>query len=214
MSASRYVVMANGKGLRWGNHLGIPKHLIEVHGERLLDRIVRQVSSRDPHAEIVISAKDPRYETPGARRHVPLRDEFEIDRFVPELITDDVCFLYGDTFYTDEAVDKIVSTPTKSIAFFGNDAVIVAVKSASSDTLAKHLRHLRHLCERGDLAEAKGWHLYKLHFDQPLRMKPTLDQLVSVDGWVHDLGTPGDWDSFSAQLADNSPKGVRCVNDG
>lgn len=177
--------------------MGIPKHLIEVNGETLLDRIVRQVKERDSEAEVVISAKDPRYETPGARRHVPKRDEFEIDRFVPELITNDICFLYGDTYYTEEAIDEIVFTSTQSIAFFGNNSVIVAVKSNNSKSLTKHLRHLRLLCVRGELDEAKGWHLYKSVYGQSLTFPADPVHLHSVGNETMDLGRPEDWDHFS-----------------
>ena len=31
----RFVIMADGKGSRWNNYMGIPKHLIEIDGESL-----------------------------------------------------------------------------------------------------------------------------------------------------------------------------------
>ena len=71
----RYVIMANGKGIRWNDYLGIPKHLISVEEETLLERIVRQVTERNPTAEIIISSSDPRCETPGAIRYIPRRNE-------------------------------------------------------------------------------------------------------------------------------------------
>ena len=33
--------MADGEGKRWGNYLGIPKHLIEIDGEPIIKRTVR-----------------------------------------------------------------------------------------------------------------------------------------------------------------------------
>src|SRR5699024_9463988 len=84
----RYVLMANGHGMRWGKHLGIPKHLISVDDETLIQRIVRQVRERDPNSDVVISSSNPLLETPGARRHAPQRNEIELDRFAPELVND------------------------------------------------------------------------------------------------------------------------------
>ena len=60
----RYVIMANGKGMRWNRYLAFPKHLITIEGETLLARIVRQVKTRQPSAEIYIPSDNPQYETP------------------------------------------------------------------------------------------------------------------------------------------------------
>src|SRR5690606_5410011 len=109
MTKTRYVIMANGQGSRWDGYLGTAKHLLKLFGETLLERIVRQVSEHDAGAEIIISASNPQYDTPGATRHVPLRNDIELDRFVPEDINDNVCFLYGDAYYEDSAVKAIVS---------------------------------------------------------------------------------------------------------
>lgn len=167
----RYVIMANGRGTRWGSHSGVPKHLIEFDGETLLRRIVRQVSSLDPGAEIVISASNPMYETEGARRHTPKVNEIELDRFVPELITDEICFLYGDTLYSTSAIEQIVSTATMEIDFFGDERAIVALKSSNSELLLAHLGHVRTLFLAGKISNCVGWQVYQsydgLPFDEP-----------------------------------------------
>lgn len=152
----RYVIMANGRGLRWGNHLGIPKHLITVHGETLVERLTRQVLEIDPAGEVVISSSDARCVAPGARRHSPERNEIELDRFVPELIQDQTCFLYGDTFYTDGAVRTIVDMDAPPLCFCRTAHSIVAVKSADADHLLGLLDLVREAFLRGDLEEAKG----------------------------------------------------------
>ncbi|MGM1018815.1 MAG: NTP transferase domain-containing protein [Actinomycetota bacterium] len=163
----RYVIMANGRGTRWGGHAGVPKHLIEFDGETLLRRIVRQVAAADPAADIVVSASDPRYDTEGARRHTPRVNEIELDRFVPELISDQVCFLYGDTLYSTSAIQSIVSVDTVELDFFGDERAIVAVKSASSSLLRAHLDHVRSLYLAGEIESCKGWQLYQSYEGLP-----------------------------------------------
>ncbi|MBN7794141.1 NTP transferase domain-containing protein [Microbacterium esteraromaticum] len=157
----RYVIMANGHGTRWGGHNGIPKHLIEFDGETLLRRIVRQVAEADPGADIVISASNPRYETEGARRHAPEVNEIELDRFVPELIVDEVTFLYGDTLYSTSAIAAIVAEPTTAIDFFGDERAIVAVKSVDRDLLLRHLDRVRRLFIANEIDACKGWQVYQ-----------------------------------------------------
>src|SRR5690625_4329027 len=157
----RYVIMANGRGMRWGNYLGIPKHLISVDDETLIQRIVRQVRERDPKADVVISSSDPLLETAGARRHAPERDEIELDRFAPELVNDAVTFLYGDTFYTAAAMDKIISSTGAPMQFYGDARSIVAVEVNDGLTMLAHLHNVRSLFLAGEISACVGWQVYQ-----------------------------------------------------
>lgn len=207
MSGNRYVVMANGKGMRWGGHLGIPKHLITFDGETLLRRIVRQVRAADPTAEVFISSGDPRYDTEGARRHRPHRDSLEIDRFVPELITEHVCFLYGDTFYFDGAIDRIVASERPGLQFFGDDRSIVAVQSRCRETILAHLTRVRRLYLAGEIDSCIGWQLYQSATGLPFGGKTIAQDFERVDGLTAGFNTPEDLAEFIGQYerADTAP---------
>ena len=135
----KYIIMADGKGTRWNNYHNIPKHLIEIDGETLLTRTVRLLRENDARADIVITSHDPRYEVPGARRYEPQNNHLEIDRFTEELIADDVCFLYGDTFYSESVIQKIADTPAEKLLFFGNERSIVAIKVADGALFRQHV---------------------------------------------------------------------------
>lgn len=50
----KYIIMADGKGTRWGNYQDIPKHLIQIGGETLLGRTVRLLNEKDPGCEVVL----------------------------------------------------------------------------------------------------------------------------------------------------------------
>lgn len=188
--------MANGKGVRWDNHGGIPKHLIEINGETLLARIVRQVSERDANAELIISSSDPRCETQGARRHVPLQNELEIDRFVLELIVDDVTFLYGDTYYSDQSLDEIIKNPAKGLRFFGNEKSIVAVKSSSSAVLNEHLARVRKLFLDGAIKNCKGWQLYQSYQGLPFDTNKAGENFHLFSDETGDFNKPSDLSEF------------------
>ena len=54
-------------------------------------------------------------------RYEPKSNSCEIDRFTWELIDDDVCFLYGDVYYTEQAIRRIVEMPVKALGFARND---------------------------------------------------------------------------------------------
>ena len=58
----KIVIMADGKGMRWANHMNIPKHFAIVRGERLIARTVRLLKYEDTNAEIIVTSHDKRYE--------------------------------------------------------------------------------------------------------------------------------------------------------
>ena len=135
----KYIIMADGKGRRWNNFDNIPKHLIEINGETLLSRTVRLLKEFNSDAEVIITSHDPRYEVEGARRYEPRNNMLEIDRFTEELIEDDICFLYGDTYYSEKAMETITTTEADDLMFFGNGKAIVAIKVKDASVFRYHV---------------------------------------------------------------------------
>ena len=185
----RYVIMANGKGLRWGNHLGIPKHLITVLGETLIERTARQILERDPSAEVVVSSKDPRCVAPGAVRHEPERDDIELDRFVPELISERTCFVYGDTYYTYQAMDLIVQADPQELLFFRTERSIIALKSGAERVLRDHLESVRSQFLAGYLPDCKGWQVRESYLSVSGSLEPHTLKISDATG---DINSPAD----------------------
>lgn len=195
--------MANGRGTRWGRHLGLPKHLIEFDGESLLRRVVRQVREHDAESDVVISSANPAYETQGARRHTPERNELEIDRFVPELIADEVCFLYGDTLYSDTAIDRIVREPLAELDFFGDETGIVAVRSDAPGVFLAHLRRVRELFLAGEISSCVGWQLYQSYAGLPFDEKRIDGHFHRTGGSAVGFNTPADLEAFERRSAEH-----------
>lgn len=200
MTHVRYVVMANGKGSRWGDHLGIPKQLIEIHGETLLARIARQVAQLDPEAEIIISSSDPRHNTPGARRYAPLRNEIELDRFVEELLIDDTCFLYGDTFYTDTAIRQIIRSGPQPIIFFGDSRSIAGVSCNDAKLMLSHLQKVREYYLSGKLDDCIGWQVYQSYTGQLFQRLKVGSEYRDLSGGVAGFNSPEDLRDFIDSL--------------
>ena len=159
-----YIIMADGKGNRWNNFTDKPKHLIEIDGETLLERLVRQLRFFDDSSQVIITAHDKRYEVTGAMRYEPKNNYDEIDRFTSELIADNVCFLYGDTYYTDEAIAEIVKAKGIDLLFFGDESYIVAVKVFDGVCMTGHIHRVK-----SSHPDGKGWHVYRSYSGLPLR---------------------------------------------
>jgi choline kinase len=198
----RYVKMANGKGIRWGNHGGVPKQLIKIGGENLLERTVRLVKKLDKGAEIIISSSNPSCEVAGIRRHAPINGDLEIDRFTYELIQDGICFLYGDTYYTEDALKRIIETKSAELLFFGSEKGIIAVKSGNSATMKTHIDRIKNLFLSGEIDNCKGWQLYQSYINQPFGDIVISESFVRIEDVSGDFNTPEDLERFKNKLGE------------
>lgn len=189
----KYIIMADGKGTRWNNYHNIPKHLIEIDGETLLARTVRLLHENDARADIVITSHDPRYEVPGARRYEPQNNHLEIDRFTEELIADDVCFLYGDTFYSESVIQKIADTPAEKLLFFGNERSIVAIKVADGALFRQHVDRVRALFLAGKIEKCIGWQVYQSFEGLPFGEKTIAADYILIQDGTEDFNSPADY---------------------
>lgn len=189
----KYIIMADGKGTRWNNYNNIPKHFIEMDGETLLERTVRLLREKDPGCRVIITSHDPRYEVPGARRYEPKHNVLEIDRFTTELIEDDVCFLYGDTYYSEAAVETIVGEKAEDLLFFGNERSIVAVKVADGVLFSHHVDRVRQLYLDGKISRCIGWQVYQSFMNLPFEEKKIDGKYIFVEDGTRDFNSPEDW---------------------
>lgn len=173
----KYIIMADGKGTRWGNYGNTTKHLFKIKGENLLQRTVRLLKTLG-EKDIVITSHNPKYEVEGAVRYEPKNNVLEIDRFTYELIEDDICFLYGDTYYTEEAIKSIVETKTDEIQFFGNKKSIVAVKIADGEIFKKHVDRVKDKYIKGEIQSCIGWQVYQSYENLPFGIKNIKDDYI------------------------------------
>ena len=184
--------MADGKGTRWDNYNNMPKHFLEVGGETLLARTVRLLHKFDREADVLITSHDPRYEIEGAVRYEPMNNHMEIDRFTEELIADHVCFLYGDTYYTEEAMRMIVETPTKELLFFGTNKVIAAIKVADGALFHYHKDRVKQLFLEGKIKNCIGWQVYQSYQNLPFDKKQIGGAFLEVGETTCDFNSPKD----------------------
>lgn len=189
----RYIIMADGRGTRWRDYDGTPKHLVTFGGETLLARTARLARSFDPDAEVIITSHDPSYETPGTTRHEPEHNVLEIDRFTRELIEDGVCFLYGDTFYADGDMKTIVEEPAEALKFFGMRRSIVAVKVRDGSLFRRCVERVRQRFLAGELDRCIGWDVYNEYAGMPDGGRVPGRDFVRVSEETKNINTPNDY---------------------
>lgn len=189
----KYIIMADGKGSRWKNYRDIPKHFIEVNGETIIGRCVRLIKEGDPEAEVIITSHDERYDIKGARRYEPLNNNLEVDRFTEELIEDEVCFLYGDTYYSQEAIKLIQNTCVEDVLFFGTKTSIVCVKVKKGSNFKKHVDNVRTLFLEGKISKCIGWQVYQSYAGLPFGEKQIGRDFILIEDRTEDFNSPEDY---------------------
>jgi hypothetical protein len=110
---TRVLILAAGSGERWANHLGVPKHLIDIDGERLVQRTARQFSKYVTEEVTVVGPEDERYFNDYATHYTPRANlKTEIDKFLSSMLLwgdQNVVLVFGDVYFTDEAVETIMT---------------------------------------------------------------------------------------------------------
>lgn len=119
----KYIIMAGGNYPAWGT----PKQLIEIKGEKIIERTIRLLHENGVE-NVAISSNNPAFE----QFDVPILkhvnnflvrgyddyDGYWCEAFYP---TDDpACYIFGDVVFSPEAITKIVNTETPDIEFFAS----------------------------------------------------------------------------------------------
>jgi len=105
----RIIIQAGGDGTRWDNYLCVKKHFIEIEGEILIERIVRQVKKYTN--DIYIVGSDEKYKIEGCNLLIPHQDPKWKDCSIfksSELLWSNksgTVLMAGDAYYTDKAID-------------------------------------------------------------------------------------------------------------
>lgn len=183
----KYVIMADGKGTRWNNYDNHSKHLCVINGETIIGRTVRLLKERDVQ-DIIITSHNPALEFEGATRYEPLSNYEEIDRFTYEFLNDEITFLYGDTYYSVDALNTIVDSTTDDILFFGTSTSIVGIKIKNYQKFRKYIDYIKQ-----NNIVGKGWTVYQLSNGLPLGSKEPRANLVMVSEETIDIDSPEEY---------------------
>lgn len=194
----KYIIMCAGKGIRWNNYLGVPKHLIEINGETLLGRTTRIL--KEHNIDYIITGNDERYAKYG--KLIPQsKNDCEVDRF--EEMTEEVCYLYGDVYYTDEALETIINTPVKDILFFGSMVEIFAIKVKDKNKFYHHKNKVKKLYLNKKIDRCIGWEVYRSMHGIPFNEHHITERYVLIEDDTDDIDYPEDYVAFIKKRSDN-----------
>lgn len=195
----KYIIMADGKGTRWNNYNNHSKHLCVINGETIIGRTVRLLNEMGVN-DIIITSHNPQMEFEGATRYEPKDNNEEIDRFTYEFLDEEVTFLYGDTYYHEDALRSIVESETDDLLFFATSTSIVGVKVINYTKFKQYIDYIKEQQIVG-----KGWTVYQLSNDLPLGSKEPRENLIAVSEENFDIDSPSEYKVLKS-IYDNNDK--------
>ena len=195
----KYIIMADGEGKRWNDHLGIPKHLVEIGGETLLERTTRLLRENGVQ-DYIITCSDERYSQYGLTMRQTVRD-CEIDRFEESIVDGPVCYLYGDTYYTDNAIKTIVNAKIKDYMFFGHRYEIFAIKITSPSIFFDAKKKVKELYQENIITRCIGWEVYRHleHIPYDCHIIKEDGKYCLIEDGTDDIDYPADYEAFKKE---------------
>ncbi len=121
---TRAIIIAAGKGLRWKNYKGIEKHFMKIDGEAIIHRTVRLLKEFGVD-DIYVVGKTKKYEIEGTKLYKPkfTKEYYDADKFLSSKNLwnkkGKTLVLYGDVYFTRQAIDQIVNYAHVDWLLFG-----------------------------------------------------------------------------------------------
>lgn len=218
----RAIIICAGEATRWKNHLGVPKHLITIDGQTLLERTISLLRVRGVTDIHVVSKDDPRYKIKGSKQYIAklnYEENVDADKFLSskELWSrkSRTIVFYGDCYFTKEAMDTIIGyTKREWTLFCRPDASQITgtkwgecfAQSFYPEDIEKHeamLHYTAELYKSGVITRCGGWEHYRAmtgRTGEKVRRPHTMTtNYVEINDWTDDFDYPEDYDVWSAR---------------
>lgn len=212
---TRTLLLCAGDATRWGDHLGRPKHLVEVEGEILLARSVRQFSDLGPVEVVAKPETLDAYRFPPAETIAAELDPLNggADRFASSRHRwrdgETLVLAFGDVWYSAATIATIAELAAGDhwawVARFdasrltqcpNGEGFAFVVPWTSRGVFVAGLESLIDDKRRGRIDRAIGWDLYRRLEGFPLDQHWDGERLARVDDWTDDFDFPADYDRW------------------
>lgn len=208
----RVIIAAAGGDKAWNGHLDVPRHMVPVAGEPLLQRTIRQATewTDDVH---VTTPDDDRYRVVGAVRHVrePGASEYASTR---DLWSEDgrTVLLLGDVYFTDRAMSTICGDTRRDYRVFGRRGASRVTGTPYGEIFAvswwpehhaamdRHLATVHAARAAGTVTRPPGWMLLRAWQGTPLgrHIVKRGRHFVTIDDLTDDIDRPDDYERHPA----------------
>lgn len=206
----RYIIMAGGKY----EEFKTPKQLLKINDEVIIERTIRLLKENGIK-DIAISTTNPAFdylEVPKLKHNNTFVHEYKnekakgwwLDAFYPT--NEPTCYIWGDVYFSEEAIKTIVETKTDDIELFGSTPPFAynytkkwiepfALKVANTSHLKEAIQRTKELALEGKTWRENPiiWELWTVIKNVPLQTKvneyiynytPINDYTTDVDSTI------------------------------
>jgi len=191
---TKILILCAGEHKRWANYLGIPKQLISINGESLLERMVRLLRNKG-YYNIVIVSHDERLRLSNCGFFRPSSFRWIAQTLLStySLWTDKTIILLGDVFFTERAINTITKS-SRGINVYGRPNVSRFTFTKYGEIFAllfdknnwdKIKAHAEIVCRDAGLGgRGKLWEFYRSLAGYPLTEHKIENEIFNT---IHDL---------------------------
>jgi len=159
----KYIILANSNDKTFN----IPRQLVEINGEKLIERTIRLLKENGIN-DILVIASDERFNYLDVKIYKPKNSDYDystgkgywLNAFPFELMNDPICFIWGDVYFSENAIKTIVENKTNSTLFFctynNKDSKYIkhhdeplAYKIIDTELFKKHIEIVKKLYDEG-----------------------------------------------------------------
>lgn len=202
----RYVILAKG------GHKGFkePRQLSKINGERILDRTIRLLKENGIKDILVTGEYEARYgidakviNPKGNTYDYDTDKGYWLDAF-SGLLDEPTCFIWGDVYFSENAIKTIVQSETKSTLFFcsylnkshryikEHDEPF-AYKVVDTDLFIKHRDRVKRLFDENKTERHPiVWELYRSINGIDVNEHKLTNNVVIINDITCDIDAPGD----------------------
>ncbi|MEE3239774.1 MAG: NTP transferase domain-containing protein [Pseudomonadota bacterium] len=211
----KILLLCGGEGNRWGNHMGVPKQLVPINKKPLLEDTINKLRAKG-HSEISIIGCDNKHIIPGVS-YVNLNIEeqnFRHHKFLSSRnfwnTNGTTLILFGDVFFSDFAIDVLLSFTSNSINFTGRLTASRVTGCEYQEIFgvsfnSTHNDEVELLMLEADIKSSRpaGWQFYKAAAN-----KYAIGESVSfsgvvfnhIDDFTEDFDFPYDYEKWKKNL--------------
>ena len=201
----KYVIMCGGKY----DNFTTPKQLLVVKGERITDRTIRLLKKHGIK-DIVITSGNPIFDSCGVPRIEDKKNNFSqtkswtgikgwwLDAFYN--FNEPTCYLFGDVYYSDEAIDTIVNAENDKYLLFGSNPAgdtgyliktwpePFAFKVWDTKAFFKGINEVKRLAEQKKVNRHPiAWELYRHLVGLDINGRGLEEHFISINDYTTDI---------------------------
>lgn len=209
------IISAGGEAKRWNNYLKVPKHLIKIHDQPILHRTVDQLRVHKPDQFYIVAKK----KLIEGVLHVEPENNPQFDEankiYSSRKLwseTDRTIILFGDTYFTNEAMETIMGHKDAGFWVFGRpfESQITGKPYGEIYAFTFYPENIREIefCldritkleDRGVLNKANVWALYRAMLKLPDDLMDlhivSEKNFVNINDFTEDFDYPVDYERF------------------